>query len=850
MVPLSCPLHFPMLLGTHLRAFQAMAASGRCLSSADLASSFDQLMLVSLFPFTPMDMTLDTMNDKRKNTQLCYLRTPFMVACMYGSIDVIRLLLDTNKIFVDFRSSNGKPSLEFAKKSNIPDDLSNRILLAGRHWIIYNFKITPCPYRLCLERRLSCPYIHKNEAARRNPASVHYFPTLCKNFTKGHCREALTAERCNRFDTCRHAHYGEEELLRYRAAAVPAESPQPQQNAWFPMQRPAQPQDSTDVPARVPSQQETQLQDNDTVPIGVPMQLSQPPENAGVPPLQEAHLQDNDAVPAGMSQESFGIPVQPLPEIVPVALPSFSPEDLASSFDQLMLVSLFPFTPMDLTFDTMNDKRKKTQLCYLSCWNIDLSYEREGVRSTPFMVVCMYGSINVIILLLDTNKVFVDFRSSNGKTSLVFARENNIPDDLINRILLTGRHWIIYNFKITACPYHLRLESRLSCPYVHKNEAARRNPASVHYSPTLCKNFTMGYCREALNCRLAHGRTEINYHPNVFRTQRCFRGERCNQIDTCRHAHYGEEELLRYRAAAVPAKSPQPQENAWFPMQRPAQTQDNTAFLARGPPQQEPQLQGNDTVPTGVPMQLPQPPENAGVPPLQEAQLQDHDAVPLEYPKGALEFPFNLYRKLYPWPFRHFARMIWKQCSSSGTSAMSSSMRNGGNQLMITGVIHKPFFTLNIRILLEAAKSNHVKPFPIALKRDINIDESYDWEGVHRTPFMVVCMYGGENVIRLLLDTNKVFVVFKSSDGKTPLEFARESRIPDDLIKLCGRHWKIYNFKIKSCPNRSCLKGRSSCPYLHINEPARRDPAFVHYSPSLCKNFTKEVLSWRKMQQN
>ncbi|PHT88854.1 hypothetical protein T459_10960 [Capsicum annuum] len=329
-----------------------------------------------------------------------------------------------------------------------------------------------------------------------------------------------------------------------------------------------------------------------------------------------------------------------------------------------------------------------------SCWNIDLSYEREGVRSTPFMVVCMYGSINVIILLLDTNKVFVDFRSSNGKTSLVFARENNIPDDLINRILLTGRHWIIYNFKITACPYHLRLESRLSCPYVHKNEAARRNPASVHYSPTLCKNFTMGYCREALNCRLAHGRTEINYHPNVFRTQRCFRGERCNQIDTCRHAHYGEEELLRYRAAAVPAKSPQPQENAWFPMQRPAQTQDNTAFLARGPPQQEPQLQGNDTVPTGVPMQLPQPPENAGVPPLQEAQLQDHDAVPLEYPKGALEFPFNLYRKLYPWPFRHFARMIWKQCSSSGTSAMSSSMRNGGNQLMITGVIHKPFFTL------------------------------------------------------------------------------------------------------------------------------------------------------------
>ncbi|KAM3267788.1 hypothetical protein P3S67_031773 [Capsicum chacoense] len=145
----------------------------------------------------------------------------------------------------------------------------------------------------------------------------------------------------------------------------------------------------------------------------------------------------------------------------------------------------------------------------------------------------------------------------------------------------------------------------------------------------------------------------------------------------------------------------------------------------------------------------------------------------------------------------------------------------------------------NIRILLEAAKSNHVKPFLIALKRDININESYDWEGVHRTPFMVVCMYGGENVIRLLLDTNKVFVVFKSSDGKTPLEFARESRIPDDLIKLCGRHWKIYNFKIKSCPNRSCLKGRSSCPYLHINEPARRDPAFVHYSPSLCKNFTK-----------
>ncbi|PHU24741.1 hypothetical protein BC332_09848 [Capsicum chinense] len=446
-----------------------------------------------------------------------------------------------------------------------------------------------------------------------------------------------------------------------------------------------------------------------------------------------------------------------------------------------------------------------------SCWNIDLSYEREGVRSTPFMVVCMYGSIDVIILLLDANKVFVDFRSSNGKTSLVFARENNIPDDLINRILLTGRHWIIYNFKITACPYHLRLESRLSCPYVHKNEAARRNPASVHYSPTLCKNFTMGYCREALNCRLAHGRTEINYHPNVFRTQRCFRGERCNQIDTCRHAHYGEEELLRYRAAAVPAKSPQPQENAWFPMQRPAQTQDNTAFPARVPPQQEPQLQDNDTVPTGVPMQLPQPPENAGVPPLQEAQLQDHDAVPAGIPQGSFGIPVQPLLEIVPMALPSFCPddletvlQQWNKCHEQLYEEWWQSMSTTKNNEQ------------NIRIFLEAAKSNHVKPFPIALKRDINVDESYDWEGVHRTPFMVVCMYGGENVIRLLLDTNKVFVVFKSSDGKTPLEFARESRIPDDLIKLCGRHWKIYNFKINSCPNRSCLKGRSSCPYTFI----------------------------------
>ncbi|XP_059291533.1 zinc finger CCCH domain-containing protein 56-like [Lycium ferocissimum] len=187
--------------------------------------------------------------------------------------------------------------------------------------------------------------------------------------------------------------------------------------------------------------------------------------------------------------------------------------------------------------------------------DVDAVHDHEGVSRTPFMVACMHGSIGVIRLLLSRKKVFVEYKSSDGKTAIDWARERSLPQDVIHDIILAARDWLINNYKITPCPTTC---GRSTCPFLHTGELKRRDPNRYGYSAALCNYFTEKRCRDGAMCQNAHGKIEKDYHPDLFRTRRCYWGEQCSRkgILTCSFAHYGEEGILRNRAPRQPNPVP------------------------------------------------------------------------------------------------------------------------------------------------------------------------------------------------------------------------------------------------------------------------------------------------------
>ncbi|KAM3204241.1 hypothetical protein P3L10_027650 [Capsicum annuum] len=53
------------------------------------------------------------------------LRTPLMIACFHGQVEVIKFLIKTNCVFVNFQSSDGITAIQYSIQAQLPRISSN-----------------------------------------------------------------------------------------------------------------------------------------------------------------------------------------------------------------------------------------------------------------------------------------------------------------------------------------------------------------------------------------------------------------------------------------------------------------------------------------------------------------------------------------------------------------------------------------------------------------------------------------------------------------------------------------------------------------------------------------------------
>eukprot|EP01116_Phalansterium_solitarium_P024358 TRINITY_DN8902_c0_g1_i2.p1 TRINITY_DN8902_c0_g1~~TRINITY_DN8902_c0_g1_i2.p1 ORF type:complete len:485 (-),score=49.54 TRINITY_DN8902_c0_g1_i2:220-1674(-) len=109
----------------------------------------------------------------------------------------------------------------------------------------------------------------------------------------------------------------------------------------------------------------------------------------------------------------------------------------------------------------------------------------------------------------------------------------------------------IMEFKTVMCAEVLRVKwcSDKWCFFAHSEYELRRVPTKYIYSPDECPDFrsSSDRCPRGNSCPFAHGRYEIMYHPEIFKTKTCeeyMKKQTCVRQDGCAFAH-GVRELRK-----------------------------------------------------------------------------------------------------------------------------------------------------------------------------------------------------------------------------------------------------------------------------------------------------------------
>jgi hypothetical protein len=83
---------------------------------------------------------------------------------------------------------------------------------------------------------------------------------------------------------------------------------------------------------------------------------------------------------------------------------------------------------------------------------------------------------------------------------------------------INSPNWVSNYFKVFPCPNQVRCNSPL-CVYYHSSSEKRRSPRHFEYSSELC--HAAGNCIHFDNCKKAHNKLEILYHPNIYQSAHC-----------------------------------------------------------------------------------------------------------------------------------------------------------------------------------------------------------------------------------------------------------------------------------------------------------------------------------------
>ncbi|XP_078446600.1 zinc finger CCCH domain-containing protein 47-like [Wolffia australiana] len=148
------------------------------------------------------------------NRMAVELRTPLMIAAVYGSAAVLDYLLTSGGAaaltlpspsdgFTALRCAAAAAAAKPAKKeaSSFPPDPTLPDINAGLYgtdeFRMFSFKVKPCP-RAYSHDWTECPFVHPGEnARRRDPRKFEYSCVPCPDFRKGSCRLG---------DGCEYAH--------------------------------------------------------------------------------------------------------------------------------------------------------------------------------------------------------------------------------------------------------------------------------------------------------------------------------------------------------------------------------------------------------------------------------------------------------------------------------------------------------------------------------------------------------------------------------------------------------------------------------------------------------------------
>ncbi|KAL2940793.1 Zinc finger CCCH domain-containing protein 56 [Bienertia sinuspersici] len=193
---------------------------------------------------------------------------------------------------------------------------------------------------------------------------------------------------------------------------------------------------------------------------------------------------------------------------------------------------------------------------------------------TPLMVASMYGSLDVMKLILslpevDVNRFcgldkctafiallledrsFISLASKSEKKE--YPVDPSLPD--IKNSVYSTDEFRMYSFKVRPCS-RAYSHDWTECPFVHPGEnARRRDPRKYHYSCVPCHEFRKGSCRRGDMCEYAHGVFECWLHPAQYRTRLCKDGTSCNRR-VCFFAHTPEELRPLYPSTGSAVPSP------------------------------------------------------------------------------------------------------------------------------------------------------------------------------------------------------------------------------------------------------------------------------------------------------
>ncbi|KAH0860994.1 hypothetical protein HID58_089255 [Brassica napus] len=196
----------------------------------------------------------------------------------------------------------------------------------------------------------------------------------------------------------------------------------------------------------------------------------------------------------------------------------------------------------------------KHQLSLVPCINqMGLWYRRQRFvrrmvveQRTPLMVASIYGSVDVVKLILSFPEAELNLASGSDKSTALHCAASGASANSLGVVKLL--------LSAGADPNILDAHGNRPVDVLVASPHAP-DPRKFHYTCVPCPDFKKGSCKQGDACEYAHGVFECWLHPAQYRTRLCKDGTSCNRR-VCFFAHLKEELRPLYASTGSGLPSP------------------------------------------------------------------------------------------------------------------------------------------------------------------------------------------------------------------------------------------------------------------------------------------------------